>query len=354
MEHTKSRPGKKMKLSFKPKAVVKKLLTALPERSRAVLEGRYGLGETLTPMTLEAIGKRYAITRERVRQIENHALVAIRKSEGYKSAAPHLDELERAIDSLGVVVPEDEFLETVADDQGARNYIHFLLVVGEPFKLHKEDEEFHHRWHVSDETAKKVEEALRRLYKNLSDTDLIPESEIITRFLEELEDVNERYKNEEIARRWLGLCKGISCNPLGEWGVAHSPNIRTKGIRDYAYLAIKRHGSPMHFTEVAKMIEKLFSKKAHVATCHNELIKDKRFVLVGRGLYALAEWGYQSGVVKDVIRDLLKKHGPLTRDEIVQKVLKERYVKENTIAVNLQNNKIFRRTKEGTYALAQA
>jgi hypothetical protein len=86
-----------------------------------------------------------------------------------------------------------------------------------------------------------------------------------------------------------------------------------------------------------------------VATTHNELIKDSRFVLVGRGLYALSEWGYMSGVVKDVIKNIIENDGPLTRDKIVEKVLKERYVKENTILVNLQNPKYFRRDKEGRY-----
>ncbi len=107
----------------------------------------------------------------------------------------------------------------------------------------------------------------------------------------------------------------------------------------------------MHFKEVAESIKNLFDKKAHVATTHNELIKDKRFVLVGRGLYALSEWGYLNGVVKDVIAKVLEKHGPLTKDEIVDKVLKERYVKENTIMVNLQNAKHFKKDKQGKYSL---
>ncbi len=75
----------------------------------------------------------------------------------------------------------------------------------------------------------------------------------------------------------------------------------TKGMRDYAFLVIRKHGSPIHFREVARQINLVFKKKAHTATTHNELIKDPRFVLVGRGLYALKEWGYMSGVVKDVI-----------------------------------------------------
>ena len=105
--------------------------------------------------------------------------------------------------------------------------------------------------------------------------------------------------------------------------------------------------------EVADAIQKLFSKKAHVATTHNELIKDKRFVLVGRGLYALSEWGYSAGVVKDVLREILEKSGPLTREEIIDKVRKERYVKDNTIIVNLQDSAIFKRLPNGSYIIAE-
>jgi DNA-directed RNA polymerase delta subunit len=140
-------------------------------------------------------------------------------------------------------------------------------------------------------------------------------------------------------------------NPLGEWGVADSSNVRVKGMRDYAYLAIKKNGSPMHFTEVAKAISNFFGIKAHTATCHNELIKDPRFVLVGRGLYALSEWGYTSGVVKDVIAEILKKHGSLTKEEIIDKVRKERYIKDNTIIVNLQNRDHFKINKDEKYLI---
>ncbi len=123
-------------------------------------------------------------------------------------------------------------------------------------------------------------------------------------------------------------------------------------MRDYAYLVIRRHGSPIHFREVAEQISKLFGKKAHIATTHNELIKDPRFVLVGRGLYALSDWGYMSGVVRDVINNIINKNGPLTKDEIIEKVLKERYVKENTILVNLQNPKFFKKDVKGRYDIA--
>ncbi|MES3031577.1 MAG: sigma factor-like helix-turn-helix DNA-binding protein [Patescibacteria group bacterium] len=338
-------------VQFKPKQTTKRLLAVLPDRAREVLVKRYGLGTTTEKMTLDAIGKLYGITRERVRQIENYALANIRKSDAYKTEKTAFAELEGSLHTLGGIVVEEDFLGSHSKDVSLQNHIHFILVIGDGFKKRKEDDEFKHRWHVNDELAKQVEDSLRKLYVGLSDEDILPESEIVQKFLGHLENVSEKYKNQEIIRRWLSISKAIGKNAIGEWGASNSSNIKTKGMRDYAFLVIRKHGSPIHFREVAKQITQVFKKKAHVATTHNELIKDPRFVLVGRGLYALKEWGYMSGVVKDVIKKILEKNGPLTKDEIIEKVLKERYVKENTIMVNLQNQKFFKKDKEGRYHL---
>lgn len=340
-------------ITFKPKQVTKRLLSALPERAREVVISRYGLGDEPEQKTLEAIGGTYGITRERVRQIENYALQTMRKSDAFSAEGPAFEELQTSIDSLGGVVAEEELLSHLSKDRSTQNHLHFLLVLGEPFKKSKEDGDFRHRWYVDGDLAEKVQTALQKLYTNLSDDDLIPESELIRKFLDHVEDLNEEYKNDEIVKRWLALSKRLGKNPLGEWGATSSPNVRVKGMRDYAYLVIKRHGSPMHFTEVAGAISELFDRKAHVATCHNELIKDKRFVLVGRGLYALAEWGYTTGVVKDVITEVIRKHGPLSREDIIEKVKKERYVKDNTILVNLQDPTLFKKESDGRYMLVK-
>ena len=339
--------------TFKPKNITKRLLSALPDRAKLVVTKRYGLDKNNERMTLEAIGEMYSITRERVRQIEHAALQNIRKSAFYKQEKVSFDELAATVSDLGGMISEEELLKHLSKDESTQNHIHFMLVVGEAFKKEKEDTEFKHRWHVDTQLSKKIHEALRKLYKNLNDDDLVPEGEMIKNFLEHLKDVNEKYRNDEVARRWLNISKNIAKNPLGEWGKADSQNVKTKGIRDYAFLAMRKHGSPIHFRDIAKLIEKLFNKKAHIATTHNELIKDKRFVLVGRGLYALAEWGYASGVVKEVIKKMLAKHGPMTKEEIINKVMKERYVKENTILVNLQNSKFFKKDKEGKYTSAE-
>lgn len=341
------------KTGFKPKAIAKRLLTALPERSRIVLEARFGLGTSAERVTLESIGKRYGITRERVRQIENHALAALKKSPAFSEANAAFHELERIIDSLGGIVCEDDLLNFITKDASMQNHIYFLLVLGDPFKFRKEDDEAQRCWYVDPNLAKQVEDALQSLYKGLSDEDLIPEGEMIDRFLKELQQINDKHRNKEVLKRWLSISKNIGKNPLGEWGHSASPNVKTKGVRDYAYLAVKKHGSPLHFREVATLIEKMFNRAAHIATTHNELIKDNRFVLVGRGMYALKEWGYTSGVVRDVIREILRASGPLTKDEIIEKVLKERHVKPGTIVVNLQNQKYFKRGKDARFSLVK-
>ena len=338
-------------LSFKPKTITKKLISVLPDRARDVVVSRFGIGDTPEKKTLEAIGSSYGITRERVRQIENHALAKIRASEAMSEYSNIFDELYSYLSELGGVVSEEELLGYLAKKQDLQNHINLLLVLGSGFNREKENKSLRHRWYVDKTLANAVERALDKLHISLSDDDLISEEQIIKSFIDNLEDVAKEYKKDNsVIRRWLGLSKSIGKNPLDEWGLSSSPNVRVKGMRDYAYLVIRQHGSPMHFTEVTKRIEDLFGRKAHVATCHNELIKDDRFVLVGRGLYALKEWGYMSGIVKDVIRQILSDKGPMGRDEIVDAVMKERYVKPNTIIVNLQDTDLFKREKSGKYS----
>jgi hypothetical protein len=338
--------------SFKPKQITKKFLTMLPTRARDVLEKRFGLVPGAeTTQTLEAIGQTYGITRERVRQIENYAIQLIRKSDAYKEQASVFSELEEAIDQLGGVVAENDLLKELGTDKGANSHLHFIFALGVPFNRSKENVFFYHRWFVKEALASAVEQALMDVHDSLTDDTLVSESELVARVLEKLTKVDAAHRQESFVKRWLSLSKVIAQNPLGEWGLATSPNVRAKGIRDFAYLAVKRHGSPMHFREVAASIETLFGRKAHVATCHNELIKDARFVLVGRGLYALTEWGYSAGVVKDILREILKESGPLTHAELIDRVRKERYVKDNTIVVNLQDRTLFKRLGDGQYTL---
>lgn len=310
---------------------------------------RFGLNTEIEKKTLEEIGKKYNITRERVRQIEDAALVAIKKSDAYRAEQAVFDELKQLIVKLGSIVAEHELLPYISKDKATQNHINFFLTLGGAFKKHREDDHFHTRFSVDDEVVEKVHGSLKKLYTSLNDEDLVPETEMVKKFFDHMKDVSEQYRDAEIAKRWLSMSKTISKNPLGEWGKATSPNIRTRGVKDYAYLVMRRHGSPMHFKEVSDSISKTFNKKIHYATCHNELIKDPRFVLVGRGMYALSEWGYKAGIAREVITEILKREGPLSKEDVIKKVNKERYFKNNTILVNLANPKYFKKNKVGLY-----
>ena len=339
-------------LSFAPKAVTKDLLMGLPERSRKVLTDRYGLSPDAESRTLEAIGKEYGITRERIRQIENHSISVVRESEHYVSAGPHFDNLKQAVHSLGGVLAEETIMQHVPKNDADRNHVIFLLTVGHHFNDRREDANFKSRWYVDELLADAVERSLINLYESIEPSRLTPEEEFIELFAKHLRDQGIKNRPPEVLIRWLLISKRIGKNPLGEYGRIESPHVRIKNTRDFAYLTLKRHGSPMHFIEVAHAIEKLFERRAHPATTHNELIKDSRFVLVGRGLYALKEWGYEPGVVRDVIKEIISREGPLSRNEIIERVKRERYVKDATIAVNLQNA-MFTRLPDGKYALAR-
>ncbi len=339
-------------ITFKPKAVSKKLLTTLNPRTREIVINRYGL-EKGERMTLESIGKTYDITRERVRQIENFALSTIKKSKDYKEHAFVFEELKAILKELGTVVSEEHLMKTISKDPVIQNHINLYLALSDDFKKHKEDDHFNAHFTTNDEVAEHVRVSLKKLYDSISEEDLVKEEEIFERFNGHLSEVVSEYKdNKDIINRYLALSKVIGKNQLSEWGRTSSPHIRARGIKDYAYLIMRKAGRPMHFKEVAAEINKTFGKKAHVATCHNELIKDARFVLVGRGMYGLKDWGHTGGVVRDVITEVLKESGKaLSKDEIIKRVLAKRIVKPNTVLVNLQNGKYFKKVA-GEYNLA--
>ncbi|MBI2097495.1 MAG: hypothetical protein HYT46_00965, partial [Candidatus Vogelbacteria bacterium] len=255
-------------LSFKPKIAVRTLVAFLPDRAQDILKKRFGL-EDKERMTLDAIGQKYGITRERVRQIEEFSLRAIRRSGEFTAAGEIFSELRQSLHDYGGIAHEREFLKHLDADEVNQNNLHFLLVLGNEFTRLKEDEEFHHRWTIDNNLAERVHQLLRQVAAGLKADDLLSEDEMVERVLaasaERLADEGTTDK----ARRWLLISKQLGLNPVGEWGLASSPNVRVRGVRDYAFLILRQHGSPMHFMEVAKAISDSFERRANPATCHN-------------------------------------------------------------------------------------
>lgn len=121
-------------------------------------------------------------------------------------------------------------------------------------------------------------------------------------------------------------------------------------LKDKAIYVLKKNKEPLHFLDIATAITERFGEPVKTSTIHNELIRNKEFVLIGRGIYVLKEWGYKDGTVLDVILEIFKKAGVcLSTEEITERVLKVRQVKITTIYMNLQNKKYIERVGRNMY-----
>ena len=345
----------KYALPVHPEEVTKGLFSALNKRTKDILEQRFGLGKNPKRMTLEAIGQKYDITRERVRQIEADGFSKIKKSQVYADAKPVFSALEHYFNAEGRVIKETKALGDFAPHPKHENHIYFLLSLHDPFLRHHESDDLHDRWSYGEESDDKAKRALDGAVSELRNVGKpVPEQklfEVLSSSAKSVLGDGNPPPSQTVLANWVGVSKLIAKNYFNEWGLTEFPEIKPRGVRDLSYMVMVRNEKPLHFSEVADKVSKLTGKKAHVQTVHNELIKDPRFVLVGRGMYALKNWGYAEGVVKDIISGILKKDGALSKEKIVEKVLKERMVKPNTVAINLENKAHFKKLADGRFSL---
>jgi len=184
----------------------------------------------------------------------------------------------------------------------------------------------------------------------------LPTDEFLQHFKQtEFYQKNQAELGDKVILNFLELAVDIEKNVFGSWGMAYWKEITPKDVGDKAYLVLRHHGKPEHYSVITEMINKnkFDNRTAYKETVHNELIKDARFILIGRGIYALSEWGYTPGVVADVIANVLQASAhPLSRERIIEEVLKKRMVKKNTILVGLSNKKLFKKVNKNLYALA--
>ena len=306
------------------------MLRALPGRQKDVLSRRFGLrGER---ETLESIGKAYGVTRERVRQIQDDGINRLNKRIEAPDCQRVFQYFAKELKGSGSLRKEDVLLANLGGPK-FKNHVYFLLTLGEPFQKFSETEGLYAFWSTNKNASSLAEKS-------------------INTFITELKKKNKPLalpKNISVSH--IEVSKKILKSPDGLYGLKDWPEVNPRGVKDRAYIILKKEDRPLHFTRVASLI----GKGTLCQTVHNELIKDSRFVLVGRGLYALKEWGYTPGIVREVIYSVLEtSKKPMARDGVIEKVLKQRYVKPNTVLLNLQNKKYFVRTKEGKYTTREA
>jgi len=351
-----------------PEEVIQTLINqTLDTREQAVLKQRHGLENER--ITLEEIGKKLGVTRERVRQIAKQALKKLAdKKQGYENS--HLLDLrlKEILENYGGLREEEsllnDFFGMSASAKQAAYLVFFLDHLSEfshkaPFKKSS--------WQLVGAPANLHGDLEKLIYLYLDGKDNPQTIDDIHDYLDNREDFsswqqkfqaawpgrdNHVWKN--VIEAYLELSEIIAVNPFAEWGLATSPLVKPKRMGDKIYLVLKKNGKPIHFNDITGNINEyeFDHRKAYAPTVHNELILDGRFVLVGRGIYALREWGYQEGTVADVLARILNEaDNPLTREELIESVLKERMVKEGTIHLALTNRSKFKRLEDGSYTI---
>ena len=325
-------------MTFNYQKICSNLLNSLSERTRDVVLRRFGL-ETGKRETLESIGTSYDITRERVRQIESDGLSKIsRKIEKDHKVFQHFASF---LKNYGGLKKEDILLSELGN-QNYGSHVFFLLNLSNDFKRIPETKDTHCVWTTDSQSldsAKKVIKDLSKKFKR-------------TKKPLNLKECNAHFTlKPNVLLSYLQISRLIDKGPEGKFGLRDWAEINPRGVKDKAFLILKRENKPLHFSQVATLI----GENALVQTVHNELIRDSRFVLIGRGIYALADWGYESGTVKDVISHVLKgAETPLSKDEVLERVLEKRFVKENTVLLNLSDKEHFLRNPQGKYLLRDA
>jgi len=349
---------------FNPTEIVSSLLKNLTSREEDVLRRRHGLlGKEKE--TLENIGNSYNVTRERIRQIEKTAISKIKKN---KSFSENAGSIERTIFSVleqhGGIMSEESLLKELLTVPGnnTTNRQNIIFIVSEllnnKFKKIKEDNEYRDSWQLINAPMYLLKESLEILISLIEKyAKPMTLDEVISEFKK-----SEYYQNnieqfsDDVIGSYLEISPKISKNPFDEYGLSSWGSVVPKRMNDKIYLVLKRYGKPMHFNEITKKINevKFDDRKAYPPTVHNELILNKKYVLVGRGIYALKEWGYQPGVVANVLVQILKEEdAPLIREELVKRVLEQRIVKKNTIHLALTNKDRFKKLSDGRFTLVE-
>jgi len=335
------------------------LVASLAPRARDIVMRRFGLNEK-EPETLEAIGQSHGITRERVRQIVEDGIRQVKEiGRAQEKLQAIFQELSSALRESGYVKRQDLLTQELGVPKDASHII-FLLHLGDQFHKHKETEYVHPFWASKKEIVEISPRLLEAVYAYLNDRKEVVE-------FDDLAQAHSSHEEEKVHPETLAslleISKRIARAYNGKWGLREWPEVHPKGMRDKAYVVLRDEGRPLHFVEVAKAIARLQESLAEESaswrrknvlpqTVHNELIKDPRFVLVGRGTYALEELGYKPGTVKEIIQEILRENGgAMTKDEIVEKTLSQRQVKESTILLNLQDKTCFYKEGEGYYCV---
>lgn len=322
------------------------------DREKEIISRRFGLSGSKE--TLEQIGDMLSITRERVRQLEKAILVRLRINSS-DNQIPELANAEKLIirhlSEMGRIAKLSDLSDKIyGHDATASEKSRLAFIANISSNLSFIDE--HERYFSAVSIAEYGDEKTFRDKIDQIVATIKAHKKPIS--IEELDSVLS-YEHPSHIIAVASVSKQLA-TINGLWGLSKWPAVNPKNIRDKIYVILENHKQPMHFADIAEAISNSNFKRKNVTTqaIHNELIKDPRFILIGRGIYALDSWGYKKGTVAETITNILEKSDkPLSREEIVRQVLQFRKVKETTILLNLQNKKLFTKIDHNAYILTK-
>ncbi len=321
------------------------------DREKEIISRRFGLSGTKE--TLEQIGEMLSITRERVRQLEKAILIRLQIS-AEENQIPELAAAEkilvRNLTEMGRVARLSDLADKVygrTTTASEKTGIYFIATFAKNLSIVEENDRYFAAIGITEYgDSKTIRSRVDEIVKIIKEN-----KQPMT--LDEL-DAKLDYEHPDHIKAIASISK-LLASLNGVWGLTKWPSVNPKNIRDKIFVILETRKEPMHFSEIASEIKNSNFKRKNVTVqaIHNELIKDSRFVLIGRGIYALSSWGYKKGTISEIITSILEKSDePLSREEIVKRVLKVRKVKETTILLNLQNKKLFKKLDKNSYTLA--
>lgn len=347
------------KLAVNLQSLLDDLFLVLTDKEATVIKRRFAL-QGHPKQTLEKIGKHFKVTRERIRQIEGIALSKLRRTVR-TTKLNEVNELAKAILRMnGGVMREDDLITQClkrtpnsTDLDGAVLRLSFSIDTEMNSSGHSGT--FVPFWRLESLAMEDVSLIVESMVKILKKRKSCMKKEELISAVQALNLFKDRIPGKELIASCMAIDERLREIDEG-WGLTEWRFVRPRSIRDKVEIILRKAGTPLHFMEIANRIREAHfdHKNVTVQAVHNELIRYPQFVLVGRGLYALREWGYEPGTVADVIEAILKEKGPLSKKEIIAEVAKQRTVKVGTISLNLQKMPYFVRVGRAVYSFDQA
>ncbi len=342
----------------KIKQELDQLLSYLTKKEKEVVIKRYGInGEEIT--TLAAIGDKMSLTRERIRQIQVQAIKKLQRAVKSSDILLLNEQISDFIEASGGIVNEEDlfkYVDEIFPDDLSSIKNEILLITEFDKDIRHEHNKVDFRPHFRSKKIKfrQIKETSYLAIKALkAEKNVISKDELCQHIQDKYSDTYDLNDNQTIIAS-LKLDRRLrdhgDCFSLLAWR-----HVNPRTLFDKIVFVLNEKNKPMHFRDIADaMVQKSLRKKnSSIQAIHNELIGNSMFVLIGRGTYALKDWGYKEGTVSEVIESILAEEGPLSLNDLTEKVLQRRKVKEVTVQVNLNSKKeIFKKNSDGHYELA--